>query len=306
MTSRPSTSAGCAASACSPTPAHRALLAGHDLGVPVLGDAAEAGTGDPAAAPAHYRHHADDPVAITHSSGTTRMPKPRWCTRTAACSPRSAASGSPCRSAQGTERILSALPAAHAAGIIAVNQALCNRHELLFLSAQGGPARSGVARTPSSGGGPTGVFGFAVTWAELARFDLTARDLDSVRLWFNTGDCAHEAHVRRLVAVGSHARRHPRGRGAGVPGSRFIDGLGSTEMGHSVFHITHRPDTDRYGRCVGKPLPFAEVALLDPTTATEVPVGEVGQVGIEVADAGASATGTTRSPPTAPGCAATT
>ena len=32
------------------------------------------GTGDPAKAPPHYRHHADDPIAITHSSGTTRMP----------------------------------------------------------------------------------------------------------------------------------------------------------------------------------------------------------------------------------------
>ena len=51
-----------------------AALAEHDLGVPVWGDAAETGTGDPALAPPHYRHHPEDPVAITHSSGTTRTP----------------------------------------------------------------------------------------------------------------------------------------------------------------------------------------------------------------------------------------
>ena len=51
---------------------------------------------------------------------------------------------------------------------------------------------------------PTAVYGFAVTWAELARYDLTARDVRSVRFWSNTGDCAHEAHIRRLIAVGNH------------------------------------------------------------------------------------------------------
>src|SRR5690349_17051381 len=54
--------------------ADHAELAAHELGAPILGDACETGTGDPAAAPVHYRHHPDDPVAITHSSGTTRMP----------------------------------------------------------------------------------------------------------------------------------------------------------------------------------------------------------------------------------------
>src|SRR6185503_4793256 len=38
------------------------------------------------------------------------------------------------------------------------------------------------------------------TWAGLAKADLSTRDLDSVALWWNTGDCAHETHIRRLVA----------------------------------------------------------------------------------------------------------
>ena len=65
--------------------ADHAELAAHDLGAPIIGDAAETGTGDPSRAPAHFRHHPDDPVAITHSSGTTRI-RPPSCTPTTACS----------------------------------------------------------------------------------------------------------------------------------------------------------------------------------------------------------------------------
>ncbi len=158
-------------------------------------------------------------------------------------------------------RELSALPAAHTAGIITMNQALCNGYQLLCLSAQGGEFRhSGEAILDAiERWRPTGVFGFAVTWAELARYDLAARDLSSVRNWSSTGDCAHESHIRRLVAVGSHLT-YQRGEGVvSVPGSKFIDNLGSTEMGHSAFYMTHRLGSDRYGRCVGKPYPFAEV-----------------------------------------------
>ncbi len=270
--------------------AHRTLLDGHDLALQGFGpagarrsivDAAEPGAGDPAAVAPHYRHHPEDPVAITHSSGTTRMPAAvvhshrslfEAVRRIRLAEPRP----------HGPVREMSVLPAAHAAGIITLNQALCNRHELLCLSAQGGEfVRSGAAVLDAiERWHPTGVFGFPVTWAELARFDLAARDLSSVKVWFNTGDSAHEAHIRRLVAVGSHDR-YTREGPVRMPGSKFVDGLGSTEMGHSAFHIAHRPGSERYGRCVGKPYPFAEIALLDLGTGEEVPVGEVGHVGLK-------------------------
>ena len=260
--------------------AHLERLAGHDVGIPVI-DAADTGTGDPAQAPAPFKHHADDPIAITHSSGTTRMPTAVvhshaslfHATRKIRLSgPR----------AQGTERILSALPAPHAAGIMTINHALSNRSDLLFLSQQsdGGAVLDAIERWK-----PTGVFGFAVTWSELARFDLTQHEMDSVSLWFNTGDCAHEPHIRNLVNVGTHntVTRSADGRPVvqRVKGSSFVDGLGSTEMGHSAFHITHSPDTERYGRCVGVPHVFADVALLDTTTGEEVPVGQVGHFGLK-------------------------
>jgi acyl-coenzyme A synthetase/AMP-(fatty) acid ligase len=261
---------------------HLALLAGADLGgATVLPEAGQTGTGDPAAAPAHYRHSADDPVVITHSSGTTRIP--------AAVVHSHASLFAAIRELRLTEarprrpaRELSVLPAAHTAGIITLNQALCNRYELAFMSNQGGPfEQSGEAVLEAiERWRPTGVYGFAVTWAELARFDLAGRDLRSVVNWFNTGDCAHETHIKRLVAVGSHAE-YTRDGFVDVTGSKFVDGIGSTEMGHSAFRITHRLGSDRYGRCVGKPYPFADVALLNLDTGEEAPDGEVGHVALK-------------------------
>ncbi|MEU1886805.1 class I adenylate-forming enzyme family protein [Micromonospora rifamycinica] len=253
--------------------AHTDLLAGHDLGVPLLGTPEQAGTGDPAQAPAHYRHHPDDPIVITHTSGTTGVPKAVLHSHASLFAATRHLLSMP--QAQGTRRILNALPAPHTATVLMVNQALGNRAEMFLLSEQGGER---VLDTIGQWR-PDGVFGFSVTWAELARFDLSGYDLESVRLWFNTGDCSHEPHVRRLVAVGSRDVFTRQGV-TRVAGSVFIDGLGSSEMGHSMFHITHTVDTDRYGRCVGRPYRFATVAVLD-AEGNELPPGQVGFLGVD-------------------------
>jgi acyl-coenzyme A synthetase/AMP-(fatty) acid ligase len=258
--------------------ADHAGMASRDLGAPALGDAGETGAGDPSRAPAHYRHHPDDPVAITHSSGTTRMPAAVVHSHQSLFAAVRAVRLTEPRQ-HGPVRELSAFPQAHTAGIIILNEALCNGYELLCLSGQGGTfERSGeVIIDAIERWRPTAVYGFAVTWAELARYDLTARDVSSVRFWSNSGDCAHEAHIRRLVAVGSHHAYSKDGI-VSLPGSRFNDTLGSTEMGYGGFGISHYPGSGRYNRCVGKPQPFAEIILVDPRTGAEVPTGQVGMV----------------------------
>ena len=251
--------------------AHQATLTGHDTGTPLLPEITGLGAGDPDAAPDAYPYSADDPVAITHSSGTTGMPKAvvhshqslYAAIRHRLTLPR----------AQGTERLLSALPAPHAATLIAVNLALSSHAQLALLSTQSGATVLDAAERWQ----PGGVLGFASTWAELAHHDLTKRQLDTISVWWNTGDCAHEAHIRRLVAVGSRATVH-RGVRSRVPGSVFVDGLGSTEMGHSHFFITHSPESDRYGRCVGRPHTFVDCAVLDPDGEPLGP-GQVGELG---------------------------
>jgi acyl-coenzyme A synthetase/AMP-(fatty) acid ligase len=256
-------------------------MVAHDLGAPIIGDAAETGTGDPVGAPAHYRHHPDDPVAITHSSGTTRRPAAVVHSHHSLFAAVRAVRLTEPRQ-HGLVREMSAFPQAHTAGVIILNEALCNGYELLCLSGQGGAfEHSGeVIIAAIERWHPTAVYGFAVTWAELARYDLTTRDISSVRFWSNSGDCAHEAHIRRLVAVGSHYAYSKDGV-VTLPGSRFNDTLGSTEMGYGGFGISHRPGSERYGRCVGKPQPFAEIILVDPRTGQEVPTGEVGMVAMK-------------------------
>ena len=265
--------------------ADHAAIADHDLGAPILGDAAQAGAGDPSGAPPHFRHHPDDPVAITHSSGTTRMPAAVVHSQHSLFAAVRAVRLTEPRQ-HGPVRELSAFPQAHTAGVIILNEALCNGYELLCLSAQGGlPGMfkdSGeVIIDAIERWRPTAVYGFAVTWSELARYDLAARDVSSVRTWSNTGDCAHEAHIRRLVAVGSHHAYGKDGVIVSLPGSRFNDTLGSTEMGYGGFGISHRSGSERYGRCVGQVQPFADIILVDTRTGAEVPAGQIGMVAMK-------------------------
>ncbi|GAA1970714.1 class I adenylate-forming enzyme family protein [Kitasatospora viridis] len=252
--------------------AHRELLLEHGLKAELLLDVKELGKGDAAAAPAPFRYHPDDPAVITHSSGTTGLSK------AVGHSHRSLFASIKHRLSlpkpQGMERILSALPSAHAATVIAVNLALASHIELALISAPHGP----VVLDAIEQWRPESILGFAAVWSELAGTDLTARDLSSVRAWWNTGDCAHEAHVRRLVAVGSRDVLENRKK-VKRTGSIFLDGLGSSEMGHSQFFITHTPDSNRYGRCIGKPHAFSDCAVLDEN-GDKLPVGKVGQLGI--------------------------
>ncbi len=248
-------------------------LTGRDLGSAVLVEIGPLGQGNPALAPAPYRHHRDDPIVITHTSGTTGMPKAVMHSNASLFAATRHLLSMP--QAQGSRRILNALPAAHTATVLMVNQALGNRAEFLALSSQQGEyVLEAIQRWR-----PDGVFGFSVTWAELARFDLAGYDLDSVRLWFNTGDSTHEPHIRHLVAAGSHETMTRQGVQR-REGSHFIDGLGSSEMGHAMFHITHRIDTETYDRCIGRPYQFVEAAALE-LSGQPVPDGEVGHLGIK-------------------------
>lgn len=252
---------------------HRELLLAGGYDAALLHEVADLGKGDPADAPAVFRHHPEDPAVITHSSGTTGLSKAVGHShRSLFASIRHRLS---LPKPQGMDRILSALPSSHAATVIAVNLALASHIELALLSKPHGPeVLDAIERWR-----PESILGFAAVWSELAGHDLEQRDLSSVRAWWNTGDCAHEAHIRRLVAVGSRDALVDR-KVVRRPGSIFLDGLGSTEMGHSQFFITHSVDSDRYGRCIGKPHAFSNVAVLD-ADGEPLPAGQVGQLGVD-------------------------
>lgn len=224
-----------------------------------------------------YRHHATDPILISHSSGTTGMPKAVPHTHQTLIY----AQLHRLRFSSGADmdRVLVALPGPHNAAVASLLYCLLLRSSVKLLSSQRGVDLLDAIEEF----GPSTVLAFAGTFGEMAAQDLSVRDLSSVEVWFNTGDAAHEAHIRALVAHGSHDeigrdlhRNLSRHR---VEGSVFIDGLGSSEVGYSVFHNRHTKDTVAFSRRVGKPISFAQAAVL-AEDGTPLPPGEIGRLGL--------------------------
>jgi long-chain acyl-CoA synthetase len=210
--------------------------------------------------------HADDPVLITHSSGTTGMPKAVISLHGPFFHPMRESLGRVREAA--TWRAVSALPPAHNAAIGAAAIALVNHEELIVLAEPGGGAALAAIRRHR----PGSVVAFPQTYVGLLRCRPRPEDLSSVRLWVNLGDAAHERHVRRLMAFGAGPRDAPRG-------SCFVDGLGSSEMGSMLFFFVHSATGECLGRCVGTPQPWVEAAVLD-ATGHRVPDDQPGRLGV--------------------------
>jgi acyl-coenzyme A synthetase/AMP-(fatty) acid ligase len=220
-----------------------------------------------------YRHDPSDPVLITHSSGTTGVPKAVPMQHGNFFTGIRYRLGLPVP--KSTERVLCALPAAHNSAITQFTFSLISGLPIRVMSTQEAPA---VLRAIEEFR-PTMVAGFSTTFADLSESDLDGYQTDSVQLWWNSGDAAHERHIRRLQAIGTHYGFGESGPRL-VPGSSFTDALGSSEMGHSLFNAVHRPGDRIVPRCVGRPLEFVEAAVLAPD-GSELPAGEVGMLGIK-------------------------
>ncbi|HKY35266.1 MAG TPA: AMP-binding protein [Polyangiaceae bacterium] len=217
-----------------------------------------------------FRHADEDPVLLTHSSGTTGEPKAVLLQHQQFFAAVRFRLRLPIP--QGAERVLSALPTVHNSSITLLSLALLNGTPLMTLSKRDS---SSVLRTIGEFR-PSLVAAFPETHVELCEEDLSQHDLSSVAIWYNSGDAAHEVHVRKLVAYGNHVAGRPRKL---QPGSHFVDGLGSSEMGHSLFHVTRGPSSANYARCVGKPMPFVDAAVLDEE-GVALPVNAIGRLGV--------------------------
>ncbi|MFF7652153.1 class I adenylate-forming enzyme family protein [Streptomyces sp. NPDC007983] len=258
--------------------AHRPVLAPHqdELGLAFCATAAgiRADTArGPLPASYPYAHHATDPIIISHSSGTTGMPKAVPHTHETLLYAQLHRLKLSVGSAMG--RLLVAMPGSHNASISVMLFGFLLRSPVLLLSSQRGVDVLDAMESFR----PTTVFAFAGTYGEMAAQDLDARDLSSVEAWYNTGDAAHETHIKALIAQGSHDTVGRDLKRCRVPGSVFTDGLGSSETGYSLFHNGHKPGRSSYSRCVGKPMSFAEAAVLSED-GRPLPPGEVGRLGV--------------------------
>jgi acyl-coenzyme A synthetase/AMP-(fatty) acid ligase len=135
---------------------------------------------------------------------------------------------------------------------------------------------------------PTMLASFPRTFVELATGELPVKGAAKVHSWFNTGDSAHYGHIRRLVQLGERpaglikAWLLPKDQTAGeaLPGSQFVDGLGSSEMGMALFGGLTTPETPRDDRCVGKAQEAVISAAVLDDDGNEVADGTVGLLAV--------------------------
>jgi 3-aminoavenalumate diazotase len=205
-----------------------------------------------------YRHRPDDLVLISHSSGTTGHPKPTSFThRGFFVGKRERLWRFPSRNA---DRMLSALPHSHSAGISYLSLALLLGLPTLMVDDRSGP---GVAAAMNHFN-PTIVLGFPLSLAELPIEELSDAAKTAVHTWMGMGDASHERHIRPLVRLGS----------------TYVDGLGSSEMGMVLFKNAHTPETSNYQRMIGRPVPVVKSAEVLDEHGTPLPVGQAGLLGV--------------------------
>ncbi|MGV9267332.1 class I adenylate-forming enzyme family protein [Kitasatospora sp. NPDC003701] len=229
-----------------------------------------------------YRHADDDVVALIHSSGTTGTPKSTMLAH------RQFWDGKQPRMvrfpAEPYDRLMSMMPHTHAGGLSYFLTATLLGLPTVVMS----DWRRAAVEPVMEAFKPTMVASFPRTFVELATGEPPTRGAAEVHSWFNTGDSAHYGHIRRLVRLG----RRPAGlirpwllpqqqaEQPDLPGSQFIDGLGSSEMGMALFGQVTTPESARDDRCVGKPLDVVRRAAVLTEDGEELPDGTVGLLGI--------------------------
>ncbi len=229
-----------------------------------------------------YQHKADDVVALIHSSGTTGTPKSTM------LSHKSFWEGKQARMvrfpAEPYDKLMCLMPHTHAGGLSYFLTATLLGLPMVAM----GDWRRKVVEPVMEAFQPTMLASFPRSFVELATGELPVKGAAKVHSWFNTGDSAHYGHIRRLVTLGERpaglikawllpedlADEKP------LPGSQFIDGLGSTEMGMALFGGITTPETPRNDRCVGKAQPAVEKAAVLDDDGNEVPDGTVGLLAV--------------------------
>jgi len=229
-----------------------------------------------------YQHAADDVVALIHSSGTTGIPK------STILAHRQFWDGKQPRMvrfpAESYDRLMCLMPHTHAGGLSYFLTATLLGLPIVVMA----DWRRTTVEPVMEAFGPTMVASFPRSFVELATGEPPVEGAARVHSWFNTGDSAHYGHIRRLASLGERPAGLikpwllPReaAEEAPLPGSQFIDGLGSSEMGMANFGEVTTPESTRNDRCVGKPLEVVQAAVLDQSGA-ELPDGEVGLLAVK-------------------------
>jgi acyl-coenzyme A synthetase/AMP-(fatty) acid ligase len=197
-------------------------------------------TGAPA-----FRRGARYPLFIVHTSGTTGFPKGviilkeghRSSIRAALCF----------NLLRRSDLAFASIPYNHQVTLLYLNAALVFGARMLLASRF--DAREALETIDRRR--PAVYFGFPITYTQMAPH-LGSYGLRSVRIWATTADASHEVHQREFLRRGRFLRD------LGIPrdGALFVDGLGSSEVGLPALLRLAGPWTRRFGRRVGRPVPF--------------------------------------------------
>src|SRR5581483_1152790 len=133
------------------------------------------------------------------------------------------------------EKLATAMPTTHAAGISYLMTAVLLQIPTLSMSTQIGRRAAEMVAQHA----PTIMTAFPQTYASFARLGLSDGYLKSIQRFYNTADSAHEAHIRELLRL--------------APAARFTDMFGASELGMSQFFKTSRAGAIASTRTVGKP-----------------------------------------------------
>jgi acyl-coenzyme A synthetase/AMP-(fatty) acid ligase len=229
-----------------------------------------------------YQHEPDDVCALIHSSGTTGTPK------STILGHKSFWDGKQPRMvrfpAQPYDKLMSLMPHTHAGGLSYFLTAILLGLPTVVMA----DWRRVTVEPVMEAFQPTMLASFPRTFVELATGEPPAKGAAKVHSWFNTGDSAHYGHIRRLVQLGERpaglikAWLLPKDEADSEPkpGSQFVDGLGSSEMGMALFGGLTTPETPRSDRCVGKAQEAVIKAAVLDDDGEELPVGMVGLLGV--------------------------
>jgi len=215
--------------------------------------------------PKRYCHDDDDTVLLTHTSGTTGIPKLVQFTHSAMFY-----GVKKQIKKQAGHHILSALPHSHASSISILMSSLIR---LVTLKIQVKKEPVELLKTIENDK-PDLVVAFPKVFVDLARCDLKAYNLASIQYWLSTGDANHEPHIRRLMEYGHHWKN-----GKQMEGSIFIDNLGSSEFSFAMFRNLHTPTSNHYDRCIGVPFEWVACAILSEEGSV-LPANQIGYLGV--------------------------
>lgn len=215
----------------------------------------------------------DEPLFMTHTSGTTGFPKSVILKN-----------GGQCLAARGILALSGltrddlcylALPHNHLATLATYNSLLLLGVKVHWSSKCKFDFEPKEVLTTLANEKFTAFMGFPITYTQLANQSLDNFDLSAMRIWACTADACHEVIQRKLVRYGNFFKP----LGLPIKGSIFIDALGSSETGIPVVVRFVTCLTRKFDRRIGRPglVPFAPKTKVVTADGKTVEKGGIGR-----------------------------